>query len=92
LQANAFFTGNSIHKKTANDENISCYLSQGDGRLKKNNPYLIKLVRESLFLHIYSMSNSLQSCEIAYKFRTLKLPWNWHQRLCSSLNCWKQYN
>jgi hypothetical protein len=27
----------------------------------------------SLFLHIYSMSNSLQNCEIAYKFHTFKL-------------------
>jgi hypothetical protein len=33
-------------KKIANDENLSSYLSQGDGSLKKNNPYLIKLVRE----------------------------------------------
>jgi hypothetical protein len=72
-------------KKIANDENLSSYLSQGDGGLKKNNPSLIKLVREkymkvnqteprSLFLHIYSMSNSLQNCEIAYKFRTFNFP------------------
>jgi hypothetical protein len=38
LQANIFFL--------AEDENISSYLSQGDGRLKKNKPYLIKLIRE----------------------------------------------
>jgi hypothetical protein len=32
----------------------------------------------SLFLHIYLqlMSKSLQNCEIAYKFRTFKLPKN----------------
>jgi hypothetical protein len=28
------------------DENLSSYLSQGDGGLRKNNLYLIKLVRE----------------------------------------------
>jgi hypothetical protein len=72
-------------KRIANDKNLSSYLSQGDGGLKKNNPYLIKLVREqyikanqteprSLFLHIYSISNSLQNYEIAYKFGTFKLP------------------
>jgi hypothetical protein len=74
LQANTFFQATLFIKKIANDKNLSCYVSQGDGGLKKNNPCLIKLVRESLFLHIYSMSNSLQNCEIAYKFRTLKLP------------------
>jgi hypothetical protein len=46
LQANAFFAGNAFHKKIANDKNLSSYLSQGDGGLKKNKPYLIKLVRE----------------------------------------------
>jgi hypothetical protein len=72
-------------KKIAEDENLSSYLSQGDSGLKKNNTYFIKLVREqymkasqteprSLFLHIYSMSYSLQNCEIAYKFSTFKLP------------------
>jgi hypothetical protein len=81
-----FFAGNAFHrKKIADDENLSSYLSQGDGGLKKNNPYFIKLIREyymkanqteprSLFLHIYSMSNSLQNCEIANKFCTFKLP------------------
>jgi hypothetical protein len=46
-QANAFF-GRQLFslKKIANNENLSSYLSQGDGSLKKNNPYLIKLVRE----------------------------------------------
>jgi hypothetical protein len=33
-------------KKIANDKNLSSYLSQGDGGLKNNNPYLIKLVRK----------------------------------------------
>jgi hypothetical protein len=47
LQGHIFFAGNAFHKKKiADDENISSYLSQGDGGLKKNNPYLIKLVRE----------------------------------------------
>jgi hypothetical protein len=53
LQSNAFFAGKCFFcrqrfslKKIANDENLSSYLSQGDGGLKKNNPYLIKLVRE----------------------------------------------
>jgi hypothetical protein len=41
LQATLF-----IEKKIANNENLSSYLSQGDGGLKKNNPYLTKLVRE----------------------------------------------
>jgi hypothetical protein len=42
-----FFAGNAFHKKKiADDENLSSYLSQGDGGLKKNNPYLIKLVRK----------------------------------------------
>jgi hypothetical protein len=40
LQAKLFI------KKLAHDENLSSYLSQGIGGLKKNNPYLIKLVRE----------------------------------------------
>jgi hypothetical protein len=92
LQANTFFAGKHFFlqamlfiKKIADDKNLSSYLSQGDGSLKKNSPYLIKLVREqymkanqteprSLFLHIYSMSNSLQNCDIAYKFCTFKLP------------------
>jgi hypothetical protein len=53
LQANPFFAGKRFFcrqrfssKKIADDENLSSYLSQGDGGLKKNNPYLIKLVRE----------------------------------------------
>jgi hypothetical protein len=46
LQANAFFAGNAFHKKIADNKNLSSYLSQGDGGLKKNNPYHIKLVRE----------------------------------------------
>jgi len=54
LQANAFFCRQTLFfagkrfssKKIADDENLSSYLSQGDGGLKKNNPYLIKLVRE----------------------------------------------
>jgi hypothetical protein len=33
-------------KKIANDENLSSYLSQGDGGLKKNKPYLVRLVRK----------------------------------------------
>jgi hypothetical protein len=33
-------------KKIANNANLSSYLSQGDGGLKKNNPNLVKLVRE----------------------------------------------
>jgi hypothetical protein len=52
-------------KKITDDKNLSSYLSQGDGGLKKNSPYLMKFVREqymkvnqteprSLFLHIYS--------------------------------------
>jgi hypothetical protein len=40
LQATLFI------EKIADDENLSSYLSQGDGGLKKNNRYLIKLVRE----------------------------------------------
>jgi hypothetical protein len=40
LQATLFI------KKIADNENLSSYLSQGDGGLKKNNPYLIKLIRE----------------------------------------------
>jgi hypothetical protein len=53
LQANPFFSGKRFFlqatlfiKKIADDKNLSSYLSQGDGGLKKNNPYLIKLVRE----------------------------------------------
>jgi hypothetical protein len=47
LQANAFFCRQRFSsKKIADDENLSSYLSQGDDGLKKNNPYLIKLVRE----------------------------------------------
>jgi hypothetical protein len=42
-----FFAGKRFSsKKIADNENLSSYLSQGDGGLKKNNPYLIKLVRE----------------------------------------------
>jgi hypothetical protein len=33
-------------EKIANNENLSSYISQGDGGLKKNNPYHIKLKRE----------------------------------------------
>jgi hypothetical protein len=33
-------------KKIADGENLSSYVSQGDGGLKKSNPYLIELVRE----------------------------------------------
>jgi hypothetical protein len=46
FRANTFFAGNAIHKKIAVNKNLSSYLSQGDGGLKENNPYLIKLVRE----------------------------------------------
>jgi hypothetical protein len=59
LQSNAFFAVKRFFcrqtlflqatlfiKKIANHENLSSYLSQGDGGLKKNNLYLIKLVRE----------------------------------------------
>jgi hypothetical protein len=47
LQSNAFFCRQRFSlKKIADDENLSSYLSQGHGGLKKNNPYLIKLVRE----------------------------------------------
>jgi hypothetical protein len=47
LQANAFFCRQRFSsKKIADNENLSSYLSQGDGGLKKNNPYLIKLLRE----------------------------------------------
>jgi hypothetical protein len=53
LQANTFICSQTFFlqatlfiKKIANDNNLSSYVSQGDGGLKKNNPYLIKLVRE----------------------------------------------
>jgi hypothetical protein len=47
LQANVFFCRQRFSsKKIADDDNLSSYVSQGDGGLKKNNPYLIKLVRE----------------------------------------------
>jgi hypothetical protein len=47
LQANAFFCRQGFSlKKIAGNENLLSYVSQGDGGLKKNNPYLIKLVRE----------------------------------------------
>jgi hypothetical protein len=42
LQANTFFAGKRFFLQAT----LSSYISQGDGGLKKNNPYLIKLVRE----------------------------------------------
>jgi hypothetical protein len=41
-----FWQATLFIKKIDYDENLSSYLSQEDGDLKKNNPYLIKLVRE----------------------------------------------
>jgi hypothetical protein len=47
LQANTFFCRQHFSsKKLADDKNFSSYVSQGDGGLKKNNQYLMKLVRE----------------------------------------------
>jgi hypothetical protein len=45
LQVNAFFAGKRFFA-VAKDENLASYVSQRDGGLKKNNPYLIKLVGE----------------------------------------------
>jgi hypothetical protein len=46
LQSNTFLHAILFIKKIPDDKNLSNYVSQRDGGLKKNNPYLIKLVRE----------------------------------------------
>jgi hypothetical protein len=45
LQANTFLQA-TLSSKKSGGENLSSYVPQGDGGLKKNNPFLIKLVRE----------------------------------------------